>query len=268
MKAKYVFEVLSEAYEPKDLKRVQDFSKKSGGDFEKEIGFAKRMAKTLTNMNKAIGRAEAAAEVYGGWNEIVEIFYEKAKELGYDGPPPGQRLENGPVLGSKLPVEQRYKSPELRGGKGTRRRHSSYRGGSWDGNAILPIGKVDMRSGESKYFNIYDDRDGTIEVWRDNKGIDTSHMDPVETPTSGIGSILKPKDKEEIERGKRKYFNYKIVLTSGSNPLHEIGQFANFYHDQNGNNIGHWEMVDYVPLQHGKELILPYGSKITGYVYK
>jgi len=108
MRAKFV----NEAYEPKDLKRVKDFAKKSGGDFEKEVALARQMAKTLTNVNKAIGRAEAAAEVYGGWNEIVQIFYDKAKELGYEGPPPAERLEvlkDHPILGSKLPKEQQYK---------------------------------------------------------------------------------------------------------------------------------------------------------------
>ncbi|MEK0338542.1 MAG: hypothetical protein QQN41_14025, partial [Nitrosopumilus sp.] len=103
MKAKKVYEIL-EAYEPKDLKRVKDFAKKSGGDYQKEIAFAQRMANTLTNMDKAIGRAEAAAEVYGEQNEIVEIFYNKAKELGFTGPAPGERLEGGIKLGSQLPI--------------------------------------------------------------------------------------------------------------------------------------------------------------------
>ncbi len=269
MKAKFVFETLQEAYEPKDLKRVQDFAKKSGGDLQKEIALAERMAKTLTSMNKAIGRAEAAAEVYGGWNEIVEVFYNKAKELGYTGPPPGERLEKGPVLGSQLPREQQYsiKRPKGPGFRGPNNRFG--RGGSWHGKSILPIGKVDLRTGDSKFFNIYDKTDSTIEVWRDNKGIDTTHIDkPIEPHQTGIGSILKPKGKEEIDKEKRKYFNYKIVITSGSNPLHQIGDFDSFHHDQNGGNIGHWEMVDYVSLENARELSLSYGGKLSGYVYK
>jgi len=263
---------LLEAYEPKDLKRVQDFAKKSGGDFEKEVGFAKRMAKTLTNMDKAIGRAEAAAEVYGGWNEIVEIFYNKAKELGYEGPPPAERLQvlDKPVLGSKLPPEQRYKKPST-GRNNSGRSYRRYRGGSWEGNAVLPLGKVNLRDGETKAgFNVYDWGDGTVEVWRDNKGVDTSHLDleTDDTPKTGISAILAPKSKEEINKQKRQFFNYKLVFTSGDKPLHEIGEWANFFHDQNGNNIGHWEMVDYVPLKHLKELILPYGKNITSYTYK
>ena len=270
MKAKFVNEALSEAYEPKDLKRVRDFALKSGGDFQKEIAFAERMARTLTNMDKAIGRAEAAAEVYGGWNEIVEVFYNKAVELGYKGPKPGERLEQGIVLGSKLPKEQQYKSN--RGGSGNDRySHRGYRRGAWEGSPILPLGKVDLRTGDSPIFNVNDtwNNEGTVEVWRDNKGLDTSKLNtPVETPMSGIGSILKPKPQEEIDSKKRSFFNYKLVFTSGSTPSHSIGTRNEFYHDQNGNHIGSWEMVDYVPLKHLKELILPYGKKISGYVYK
>jgi len=271
MKAKFVKETLSEAYEPKDLKRVRDFGLKSGGDFQKEVAFAQRMANTLTNMDKAIGRAEAAAEVYGGHNEIVDIFYNKAKELGFKGAAPGERLADPKhVLGSKLSPEQQYKRQSHRGIAGGYGR----RGRSWDGNAILPLGKVDLRSGDSPVFNVYDtwlnDRDDstTVEVWRDNKGIDTRHIEVQETPTTGISSILKPKPKEEIDAKKRSYFNYKILFTSGNTPIYQIGDKSSFYHDQNGNNIGDWEMVDYVPLKHMKELILPYGKKLSGYVYK
>jgi len=275
MKAKSVHESLNEmAYEPKDLKRVQDFSKKSGGDFEKEKAFAQRMANTLTNMDKAIGRAEAAAEVYGGWNEIVEIFYKKAQELGYKGDAPGERLEDPKhVLGSKLPPEQQYKRKHNRDSGSYGGGRYGRRGRSWNGNAILPLGKVDLRSGDSPVFNVYDtwlnDRsDTTVEVWRDNKGVDTRHIEVKEAPKTGISSILAPKPKEEIDRQKRQFFNYKVVFTSGSTPISQIGDKASFYHDQNGNNIGDWEMVDYVPLKHMKELILPYGKKLSGYVYK
>lgn len=276
MKAKFIQESLNElAYEPKDLKRVRDFATKSGGDFQKEVALAQRMANTLTNMDKAIGRAEAAAEVYGGWNEIVEIFYNKAKELGFQGPPPGERLEDPKhVLGSKLPPEQQYKRQHQSDGPGRRRYGGGY-GRSWNGNAILPLGKVDLRSGDSPMFNVYDtwlsdrpDDSTTVEVWRDNKGIDTRHIEVKETPTTGISSILAPKPKEEIDKQKRQFFNYKVVFTSGKNPIHQIGDQQSFYHDQNGNNIGDWEMVDYVPLKHMKELILPYGKKLSGYVYK
>lgn len=262
MKAQKVYEnILNEAYEPKDLKRIQDFSKKSEGVFDREVSLAQQMAKTLKNIDKAIGRAEAAAEVYGGWNEIVEIFYNKAKELGYVGPPPAERLKilkEKPILGSKLSANKKYK-------------RSYKKINYWKGNPILPIGKVDLRSGESKYFNVYDtwNNEGTVEVWRDNKGINTKYLDTdkYKEPT-GIGNILKPKSKEEIERQKRQYFNYKLIFTSGDKPLHEIGEKRSFYHDQNGNIIGNWEMVDYVPLEYMRELILPYGKKLSGYVYK
>jgi len=259
---KRTYESLTEAYEPKDLKRVKDFAKKSGGNFEKEVALARQMANTLSNVNKAIGRAEAAAEVYGEWNDIVQIFYDKAKELGYEGPVPGKRLEVGIVLGSKFVKEKQYKNK-------IRERYRSPRGG----NPVLPLGKVDLRTGKCEHFNVYDtwNNEGTVEVWRDNKGMNTSHLDVSnqKVASTGIASLLKPKSKEEIELKMRQYFNYKLVFTSGNTPLHEIGEKDNFVHDQNGNMIGrNWEMVDYVPLKHMRELILPYGGHLSGYCYK
>lgn len=267
----WVKKQILEAYEPKDLKRVKDFAKKSGGDYQKEIAFAQRMANTLTNMDKAIGRAEAAAEVYGEQNEIVEIFYNKAKELGFTGPAPGERLEGGIKLGSQLPIEQQFKRTNGRPYEQRYNRSYRHRAMSRTGNAILPLGKVDLRSGDSPMFNVYDtwlgDSEITVEVWRDNKGINTKHLESPKELT-GVFSILKPKSQEEVKSAKRKFFNYKVLFTSGSTPLYEIGEKQSFYHDQNGNNIGDWEMVDYVSLKDLKELILPYGKKISGYVYK
>lgn len=252
-----------EAYEPKDLSRVRDFQKKSKGDFAKEISLAQTMANSITNMNKAIGRAEAAAEVYGGQNEIVDIFYNKAKELGYQGPPPGERLEvlaEKPVLGSKLPKEEQHK---------TSQQFSRYNRSS----PILPLGRVDVRTGECPIFNVYDTwlkyGDTTVEVWRDNKDIhDTSKLDTSNVQQNSLSSILKPKSQEEVDAQKRKYFNYKLIFTSGSTPTSSIGDKKDFVHDQRGSHIGYWEMVDYVNLKHMKELILPYGAKLSGYVYK
>ena len=255
---------VSEAYEPKDLKRIKDFSKKSDGNFEKEVALARQMANTLTNMDKAIGRAEAAAEVYGGWNEIVEIFYDKAKQLGYKGPKPGERLNAGILLGSKLPKEQQYKN------KFTDNRRYIH-----NESFILPLGSVDLRSGECKFFNIYNtwgDHDTTVEVWVEMKNgvnyksLDTSNINVEDE--GGIAGLLKPKPKEEIDLLKRKYFNYKIIFTSGNTPNHEIGDKVKFRHDQSQKLIGYWEMVDYVSLKYMSELILPYGNKIFGYTYK
>lgn len=260
----------NESYEPKDLKRIKDFAKKSNGNLEKEINLANQMAKTLTNVDKAIGRAEAAAEIYGPEHEITQIFYDKAKKLGYEGQVPGERLKSGILLGSKLPLEQRYKNPD----KNIKSKYvPNKRYGRPLGNPILPIGKVNIRSGECEYFNVYNTWEGddtVVEVWRDNMGMNTKVLDYNERiePTTGIASILKPKSQEEIDINKRKYFKYSIIFTSGNEPMHEIGEICDFAHDQNWRHLGRWEMVDYVLLKHMKELILPYGSTISGYVYK
>lgn len=238
-------------------------------DFEYDLSDKSLMALSdvpggeLFKDNVEIEDIEQAVENLGHWSdeeddEDIDEAYEPKDLIFYD-----KVLKDHPILGSKLPKEQQYKST-------TNRNPYIGRGRSWQGNAILPLGKVDLRTGECPIFNVYDtwEPDSTVEVWVDPKGHDYTHLQGVEAPSSGISSILKPKPKEEIDLTKRKFFNYRLIFTSGSQPSYQIGQKQNFYHDQNGNNIGQWQMVDYVPLKWMRELILPYGGHIAGYVYK
>jgi len=260
MKAKFIHESIQEskmdeAYEPKDLARVKDFAKKSGGDTQKEIALAHQMAHAITKVEKAIGRAEAAAEVYGPDHDVVKVFYDRAKELGYEGDVPGERLERGPVLGSQLtPYNKDAAQVKFRQGH------------------ILPLGNVDLRSGESQIFNVYDtwgDYDTTVEVWVNTEDTNSNVIQMI--LNKGVEqkstSILRPKSNDELKTALRT-LTFRAIFTSGSKPLFNIGDKASFVHDQNGRYLGTWVMVDYVPLKYMTELILPYKGKMKGYVYK
>ena len=103
------------------------------------------------------------------------------------------------------------------------------------GNPVLPLGKVNLITGDSKYFNIYETWDGTVEVWKD----------------MGPGQ------------------NYKLAFTAGNKPLAKKGDKEEFYHDQSGARIGYWEFIDSERVKDMKKLALKYGKRtISGYTYK
>lgn len=105
------------------------------------------------------------------------------------------------------------------------------------GNPVLPLGKVNLITGDSKYFNIYETWDGTVEVWKDLRA-----------------------DGEE---------KYKLVFTAGNKPLAKKGDREEFYHDQSGARIGYWEFVDFERVKDMKKIALKYGKRtISGYTYK
>jgi hypothetical protein len=122
------------------------------------------------------------------------------------------------------------KRPSSEQFKTTRQFSSGYRGG---GCAILPCGSLNLTSGENKYFNVKTNGAGTIEIWKTN--------------------------------GDEKY---RAVITSGSNPLWQIGTQGHFSHDQTGRPLFTGTMVDYIESAHMEALIPLYGKSITCAVYK
>lgn len=64
--------------EPKDLKRIQDIKDRPS---HTHIGQAMKMAKLITNPEKAGGRYEAALQVFGSSHEVTKIFGERYLEL-------------------------------------------------------------------------------------------------------------------------------------------------------------------------------------------
>jgi hypothetical protein len=101
-------------------------------------------------------------------------------------------------------------------------------------SAILSIGTLSLKTGKSKYFNVYEEwgEDSTYEIW-------------------------------EMENGK-----YRIVVTSGKKPIYDIGDRSAFKGDQSGRDLGVGELVDWASGTELKKLAKHYGGSIPAFVYK
>ena len=262
MKAKFVKESLLEAFGQKDMTRMQDIMTKAAGDTEKELMLAQTQAKLIVHGPKAAARAEAAAEVFGPNHEVTAIFRERARELGASvgqasagvlapvksAVGKGEKLEREWKRGKILPSERV-------GGEDAESGGSFGRGGDifqkmgigrfskpvetstkheYSDASILPIGWVDIGTGECQLFNVYKTwPDSTAEVW--------------ETPDG----------------------KYRLIFTAGE-PSLKIGQTRGFRHDQTWKPLGNrWKFIDYLPVKDLMELVRVYGrSKYPGYTYK
>jgi hypothetical protein len=99
--------------------------------------------------------------------------------------------------------------------------------------SILPLGKINLKTGKSKYFNVY-------ETW----GEDTTY---------------------EVYQV---YGEFRIVATSGKSPLCQIDEYREFQHDQSGRFLFGGIMVDFATGTGLKSLAEKYGNSISGYTYK
>jgi hypothetical protein len=264
MKAKTVSESLYEAFGQKDLVRMEDIRTKAGGDEAKELALAQTQAKLIGKAEKAAARAEAAEKVFGPDHPVTLIFSDRAAELG-GGRTRGQ-ASKGVLAPVKAPagkgerLEREFDRKKLLpseriGGEDVESGGSFSKGGdafqkmgigrfsrpietsnkhSYNEISILPIGWVDIGSGESKYFNIYETwPDSIAELWVTSDG------------------------------------KHRLIFTSGE-PRLKIGQTADFRHDQTWKEIGrYWKFIDYLPVKDLMELVRVYGkNKFPGYTYK
>lgn len=218
------FKPLNEAVLQKDLDRMDSILKKSNGDKEKMMNYVHSMAKAIKDPHKALQRGRAADEILKD-KDAGNVFYNRAIELGLDVDINLERSKRGlsmfgievPTLGSK--IGKQYEE-----GKGTR--VNGY---------ILSIGTVNIQTGESKYFNIYDTwPDSLAEVWKDEKG------------------------------------NYKLLFTAGSKPMGDIGATGFFHDSQSHREIGYgWELVEWVKVKDLKDILREFNKKsMRGYTYK
>jgi len=216
---------INEAVLQKDLDRMESIVKKSKGNRESMMNYVNSMAKAITDKHKAFQRGKAADEVLKD-KEAGEVFFKRAQELGLDFDINTERSQTGL---SRFGIEM----PKL--GSGQAAPNEEPQKNVYRDNSILPIGSVNIQTGESKYFNVYDTwPDSTAEVWKDEKG------------------------------------NLKLVFTAGSKPIHNIGWKGSFRHDQTWGNIGNnWEMVEWVTVPNLKELLRKFNkTSMRGYTYK
>jgi len=99
---------------------------------------------------------------------------------------------------------------------------------------ILPIGKMNLKTGKSKYFNVYDEwkEDSTYEIYELNNG------------------------------------SIRVVITSGTKPIAKPDEIRSFKHDQNGRPLFFGKMVDFAVGSQMKNKAAKYGNSISAYVYK
>jgi len=99
------------------------------------------------------------------------------------------------------------------------------------------LGTVNLKTGSSKYFNIYD-------TW----GEDTTY--------------------EIYEIKKINGSQYKIFATSGTTPLRKLGEKVHDISLQGRRRFFNGVMVDYAVGSNLKKLVEKYGTRLTGYTYK
>lgn len=216
---------INESVLQKDLDRMYSILKKSGNDNNKILNYSRSMAKAIKDKHKAFQRGKAADEVLKN-TEAADIFYHRAQELGLDFNINVERSKSGM---SKFGIDV----PKL-GSKMTKV-HDEPQKNSYKYSSIAPLGSVNIQTGESEHFNIYDTwTNSTAEVWKNSKG---SHI---------------------------------LVFTSDDKPLNNIGWTCNFENYYTQRSIGNnWTMVEWVKLEDLKELLrIVNKSSLKGYTYK
>jgi hypothetical protein len=249
-------------YDTKDVKRIDDFFKKSGGNMDKVIKLATQMSKTITNPTKAFNRGEAAIDVMKTGdqpNPVADIFFARANELGYDpdkipvtvpkspktadmeeeieaakedddetlaktAPTPKITREPSTKPASLLPVAEQYSSTA---------NPKTVPGPHGAGTPIAYIGSLNLANGKCGNFNLFDLEQGTAEVWKLN-------------------------DDEHI-----------IVFNEKTTPAVAIETPCGFLDALNKRNyLFYAELVDYIDSQDMHALIDLYGEKIKAYKYE
>lgn len=104
--------------------------------------------------------------------------------------------------------------------------------------SILGLGTINLKTGKSKYFNVYD-------TWGEN-----TTYEIYQVPTAGEQPV------------------YKIVATSGTKPLSNVGERVSFKHDQTGRFLFNGKMIDFATGTDLKLLATKYKNNISGFTYK
>jgi len=111
---------------------------------------------------------------------------------------------------------------------------------------ILPLGSINLKTGDSKYFNVFD-------TW----GEDTTY------------EVYEVRGDYDYKSGKEGKPKYKLVATSGKRPIHDVGDSNSFEHDQTFAPMFSGKVVDYaVGASELKKIASVYGNSLYGYTYK
>lgn len=243
--SKYINESLNE--DAKDDMRINDIITKSAGNDSKALQLAQQMAKSITDKAKALRRYQSALNILGADHGVTRIFASRASELG-------NSIEG--VQSVQKPIKFLGSDINLNSGR-------SSRGGT--PSPILPIGTVNVLTGSSKYFNIYDTwrNDGkyssVAEIWAD---FDSANVNELGNATTS----------ELIQLAKSGKFKLKLVFTSTNaenpSPIYKIGENVRFVHDQTRRYLFFGRLVDWVDISNLQYIEKTYGKTFSGYTYK
>lgn len=106
-------------------------------------------------------------------------------------------------------------------------------------HSILPIGRIDLKTGDNSHFNVYETwgKNTTYEIWK-------------EYHTSYNKSV------------------YKIIATSGDATISQLGSIEDFAHDQTHRRLFTAVLVDFAKDTELKNFADKYGKSLSGYCYK
>lgn len=106
-------------------------------------------------------------------------------------------------------------------------------------SSILPLGKINLKIGKSKYFNVY-------ETWEEGTTYELYSCPDI----NGVCKL-------------------KLVATAGTSPLASKGQRRRFDHDQTGRFLFEGTMIDFAVGSQLKSFAEKYKvTSISGYTYK
>jgi hypothetical protein len=200
------------------------------------------VTKSNGDSNKMLTLANTMCKLITDKNKAYDRGLASDQILGSDHPVTKAFMDRAQALGldvasksAQVKVLPGSKRPSSEQFKTTRQFSSGYKG---SGAAILPCGVLNLKTGQNKYFSLRDSYqvNSTVEIWE---------ADDI------YGKI-----------------SYRAIITSGSNPIYQIGTKGYFAHDQTGRPLFQGIMVDYIEAPHTEELIPLYGKSITCYVYK
>lgn len=206
-------------YDEKDMNRIIGIFTRANDNFAKLKQLTIMMAGKIDDSDKAIRRGYAVLAHPDKNKEIAQIFFNRAGELGYKEKP----IEKDWVPKTRVSTEEpRDRSPDRRYQK--------------NGASVAPIGSVNLKTGSSKWFNIY-------ETWGENVTYEVY---------------------QETYGNK----NYRIVAIFGSNPFLDIGDTKRFQSDQQQRFLFNGTLVDWCNGSELKKLAKIYGNNIPMYAYK
>jgi hypothetical protein len=237
---KFIFKDMK--YGSKDLMRITDIRKKSGGDIVEEFKLALRMANEIELPGKAIARGWAAVEVYRNgkgnpdqYSPIAAIFFQRACELaGEDDINDIKAMASANTVGdSDEDIEAAFENVPTEKQPASRRELQGINMKidsrvSKRISDLIPLEKINVVKGEGPNFNVFYTKTGTVEIWMTDEN------------------------------------KFRMIYTGSPEPTSNMGDKKEFRFEDRRET---WTMVDYTEVYNMQHLMPLYGPSLTSYMY-